>query len=617
MASGTINGSTGNEHIDAKVEWTSTSNTSTNKSTVTAALYYKRNNTGFTTYGTGAFSCTINGVKATSTKTLTITENAWVKAVEATVTVTHDEDGKKSITISASGSISGTSLTSTSVSGTAVLDAIPRASVIASASNVTLGKACNVKWAPKAKAFRYKLKFSLGSWSYTTDAIHPNTTSTYTYDDYPIPLTAANQLPKAKTGTMTATLYTFSDSGATKQVGSASSKTFTVTVPENDSTKPTATMTLSPVTSLASPFNALYIKGMAKVKATFTNGDGKYGADIASYTMKVSGMSYGEPYTSGYLSTSGTVTVEGVVTDTRGISRKYTQSITVLSYGNPTLLPADGESKIICARCDANGNLTESGTYLKIKARRSYYTVKSGGVQKNFCAIRYRYREESSNTFSAWKTILAKDNTATDTIDAAPIANVVSSTETAYVVQVGVIDDIGKTNSVKYPIPTDFVALDIPAEGKGRRIGIGRHAGEEDGIYFGLPVFGESVDFVTESGVWNVDDSDPNKGYWRYRVWNSGAVDMNGLVKVTPVTEGTIGTAGMYYSEVIYLDLPFEVVNFNFTGSVNAYHCFVGNCNSVDGNYKQARLRLYRFTDFAGLADYDVFVRIVASGKLK
>jgi hypothetical protein len=125
------------------------------------------------------------------------------------------------------------------------------------------------------------------------------------------------------------------------------------------------------------------------------------------------------------------------------------------------------------------------------------------------------------------------------------------------------------------------------------------------------------VDSVTEIGVWNVDDSDTDKGYWRYRKWKSGAVDMNGLFKVTPETENTLGTAGVYYSKEIYLDLPFEVANFQFTGSSTSYHCFVGDCNSVDGNSKQIRLRLYRFTDFAPLADYNVYVRIIASGKLK
>ena len=92
---------------------------------------------------------------------------------------------------------------------------------------------------------------------------------------------------------------------------------------------------------------------------------------------------------------------------------------------------------------------------------------------------------------------------------------------------------------------------------------------------------------------------------------------MNGLIKVVPITEGQLGTAGVYYSQVINIDLPFSVVNFQFTGSSTSYHIFVGNANSVDGNDKQIRLRLYRFTDFSSLVDYDVYVRIVASGKYK
>lgn len=126
-----------------------------------------------------------------------------------------------------------------------------------------------------------------------------------------------------------------------------------------------------------------------------------------------------------------------------------------------------------------------------------------------------------------------------------------------------------------------------------------------------------AVDFVAEIGVWNVDDTDPDKGYWRYRKWKSGALDMNGFIKVTPTTEGTFGTAGIYYSEVIYIDLPFSVENFQFTGSSSAYHIMVGETNSVDGNDKQIRLRLYSFTDFASLANYNVHVHIVASGKYK
>ena len=124
MAGATINGSTSNQYIDAKIVWSSTPNNTDNTSVVTAALYYKRNNTGYETYGTGTFSITIDGTKTSATKNLTITNSDWVKAVEATKTVDHKTDGTKSITISATGSMSGTSLSSTSCRPTAIVHMI-------------------------------------------------------------------------------------------------------------------------------------------------------------------------------------------------------------------------------------------------------------------------------------------------------------------------------------------------------------------------------------------------------------------------------------------------------------------------------------------------------------
>lgn len=561
MAGGTINGSTGNQYIDSRIVWSAVANADANTSAVTAALYYKRNNTGFTTSGTGSFSITIGGVKKSASKVMSITGSSWALAMEATVTVTHDADGGKDVTISAAGSIPDTTLSSTSCSDTVSLDTIPRASSITSAGDVTLGKACSVKWTPLSKSFRYKLKFVLEDWSYTTGAIYPNTTSAYTYDDYPIPLEVANQLPKAKTGTMTVTLYTFSDSGATKQIGSASSKTFTVTVPSNTSTNPTVSMSLSPVTTLGSPFSSLYIQGFAKVKATFT-GDGNYNADISSYKMTVQGKSYGSPYQSDYLSQAGTLTVTGRATDTRGYYTDVKKDITVLPYTKPEILPLSGTAAIVCARCDKNGKLTEAGTYLKIRARRSYSKLVSGSVQKNFCLIRYRYREEGTNTFSDWKTLLARDNVATDMIDSAPISGVVSSTQTSYVVQVGVVDDIGESAAVQFVIPTDFVTIDIPEEFKGKRIGLFRfvEGTDEDGLYLGLPIFGGSVDSLklgirltaTEAAPIDLDDYKTPGCYYSPNGTNSQ------YIRNTPYTGGGFGLevrelqSASYISQTMY-----------------------------------------------------------------
>ena len=309
MASGTIKGSTSNQYIDVKIEWSSIARTDVagNSSSVTAALYYKRNNTGYETSGTGTFSITVGNSTASARASITITENGWVKAIERTFVVEHNDDGTKSVTISASGIIQGTTLSSTSCSGTVTLDTIPRASLISSASDQTLGTACSVKWTPYSTSFGYKLKFSLGGWSYTTGVIAPKTKSAYTYTGYTIPLEVANQLPNAITGTMRVYIYTYSDTSATKQIGLDYSKTFTVTVPNNTSTKPSVAMSLSPVSSLASPFSSLYIQGKSRVQASLS-GSGKYSSTISSYYIAttISNKTYNSPYQSDFLATAGT-----------------------------------------------------------------------------------------------------------------------------------------------------------------------------------------------------------------------------------------------------------------------------------------------------------------------
>ena len=122
MARGTINGTTSNQYIISKIEWTAQADEKNNTSLVTAKLYYKRTNTGYATVGEGYFNITI-GTKTsyTSSKDMEI-RTEWVLAMSWSQTVEHNIDGTKSITISASGNIPGTTLESTNCSETVDLD---------------------------------------------------------------------------------------------------------------------------------------------------------------------------------------------------------------------------------------------------------------------------------------------------------------------------------------------------------------------------------------------------------------------------------------------------------------------------------------------------------------
>lgn len=356
--------------------------------------------------------------------------------------------------------------TERTVSATVTLSAIPRASTITSAAGVTLGENCNVTWTPQASSFRYKLKFSIGDWSETTGIIYPNKTTAYTYTEWPIPIDVANYVP-GKTGTMTVTLYTYSDSNATNQMGSADSETFTVTVPENEATSPTVSMSLSPVNELPAPFDSLYIQGKSKVKATLEFGL-KYGATVDESNITVGGVVYGNPYESGYLTES--VSVKGFVKDSRGHTDEVYQDITVIPYSKPIVQAASGESNIVATRCDENGNSKDSGTYLKIKAKLIYEKVVSDRGQNNFGKIQYRYKSESG-LWSEWRTILDSESTTETEVNTGAVPNVGLSIKTNYQVQVKAIDNLEESLPITLSVPSDNVYMDRPAGGDGMGLG--------------------------------------------------------------------------------------------------------------------------------------------------
>ena len=530
MASGTINGSTSNQYIDAKIVWSSTPDQATNKSTVTASLYYKLNNTGFETSGQGNFAITINGTKITETKTISITESGWVKAIENTVTVSHGTNGVKSISISAAGAIPSTTLTSTAVSGTVSLDTIPRETTISNVVCSTKYFDGNLTYTYHPKTYGYYNRCNialnlLGDYISVKSinlgkASKSNVSASVTLTEDELSI-IYNKIPNHAQGVLRFTIRTYSDAEYKNQIGDGEYKEIQLYIPSTDDTQPTATMTLLAVNSLEAPFNTLYIRGRSRVQATFTNVDGKYGADVESYRLLVDGGLCGSEDPSGCISTllatEGTRRVSGFVTDTRGISRTYSQDIEVLTYSAPTVIPVSGESEIVCARCDASGSFTESGTYIRIKAKRRYSHLVSGGTQHNFCKIQYRYKPHGG-TYSDWATIL--DTTAaSDEVDTGALLGTLD-VSTSYSVHIRAIDDMGESASSTVLVPTERIYAH--RAGSRNAFAFGKYVEEDDTFDFAEDItvkFRGDVRFVSEDWTslglsTNVNESEENIGRW-------------------------------------------------------------------------------------------------------
>lgn len=469
MASGTVNlnnSSASGGYLTGKIEWTSVANTSANTSSVTVRLYVKKGHHSaeltVATTGTWSYSLTIGTTAVNGTAYASVLKE-YVLLCEKTVTVSHSSDGSGSLTLV--GSVTGPSGTSfaghtTKGSGTAVLDSIPRASAVTGAANVTLGNACSVKWTPAAAAFRFKLKFSLGSWSYTTGAIHPNRTSAYTYSGYTVPLDVAKQFTAAS-GTMSVTLYTYSDSACSVQVGSASTAAFQVTVPDNSSTKPAVSVVLQPKES---PFPGIYLQRKSKVQATISAAD-PYGATITGYSMTVGAKSFsGKTALSDYLTETGSVTVTAMAVNSRGHTGSAKAVITVVAYDAPKLL------NTAVYRCDSAGNASDSGEYLRITATKSYSAAVFEEVQYNACALQYRYMAEGG-AYSDWTPLLTDTDSVDQILDGFPKS-------INYTVQVRAVDTVGSIASTTVSVPSENIYMHRPAGGNG--MGLGGYAGGDD-----------------------------------------------------------------------------------------------------------------------------------------
>lgn len=362
-------------------------------------------------------------------------------------TVNHASDGTKSVTIKIEAGIYNWAINKNG-SKTFTLDTIARASSITSATNKTLGNACSIAWTPASSSFTYKIKFALNNWSYTTGTISPNTTSSYTYTGYTLPLTVANQLPNATTGTMTAYLYTYNGSS---QVGSTASKTFTVTVPT--SVVPTISSVSATIVNSNSVIDGwgVAVAGYTKVKVS-ASASGAYSSTISSfkitgsYSTTQNGTSLS--YTGGVISSSGSKTFTITATDSRSrtSSSSTTSAITFYAYSKPSV------SSFTASRSSSDQ------TKMIVKGNWSFSSVNS----KNSATGTLYYKKSTASSWTNYGTI-SKNTSTTLTVDFA--------LDASYNFKLVVTDALSNSAQDEAFVSTMEVLLDFRAGGKGLGIG--------------------------------------------------------------------------------------------------------------------------------------------------
>lgn len=390
----------------------------------------------------------------------------------ASFTVPHNSNGSVTCNVKISAyppsglSWSGESLT---YDGTISLPTIPRASSISAVKDVFFGNPCQITWTPLSSSFYYKLKFSLGSKSYTTSAIKPGTTSSYVYTGYTIPLSFAEQIPNTVSGSMSVSLYTYNSSSCTTQIGSTSTSSFTVTLADDVvPTVDSCTITIDNSANDTVKSWGIALAGYSKVNIA-AEASGAYGSTVSSFSItgsyraSLTGSSL--DYTGSVISSSGNKQFLITCTDSRGrTSAAFTSDIIAF-----TAYTAPRAKKLSMSKNDS-GKMVATATW-------TYDTV--GG--KNTATAKIYYKVTTAEDWTEHSGTLTNGTAFT-------LTGLTPDEESSYNFKIVVTDAIGNSSEKDAFSSTVTVLLDFKAGGDG--LGVGKICESE-----GMEVSMETVFF--------------------------------------------------------------------------------------------------------------------------
>ncbi|MCD7750395.1 MAG: DUF859 domain-containing protein [Lachnospiraceae bacterium] len=445
-SSGSFSGSICSGHYVLKVDWTQTQNVSANTSTVACTISLV-NDWSLSVSGRTDNTCTIDGTsKIFSSAAVSSTGTHSFATVSQTVS--HESDGSKSLTIivgyNIRATISGTYYSTITATATITLDSIARASSV-SASSVNMGSATTVTITTASSSFTHTLAYSFGS---TSGTIATKTSSTSV--SWTPPLTLANQIPSATSGTCTITCTTYN--GST----SIGSKTCTLTLTVPSTVIPTiSSLTATRVDGDVPEDWGIYVKTKSKATLAITGASGSYGSTIKSYSISGGGYSStASSFTTGYLNTSGTVTFTAYVTDSRGrTSAAATVSISVVNYAAPSF------SSYSSQRCTSDGTVSNDGTYIRGLCKYNYYSCSSN----NTITRSIKYKKSSA---TSWTSVSSSFSYNTAVIFGS--GNI--SGDSSYDVQYTLTDAFTSV-SVVDTVSTAAVVMDFKSGGAGLAVG--------------------------------------------------------------------------------------------------------------------------------------------------
>ena len=451
-----------------RIEWSSTQNISSNTSTI----HWKVKPMG----GSGRRWCQFYNITIVlGGVTIANKRNLWGRAdgqwsttqytsdgyggtptsFSGSFTLTHDANGKRTLTGSAKCAIAG-SVINSSLSGYSVaLPTIARASSFSVSGN-TMGSPITIKISSASSSFTHTLTWKFGDKTGTIDK--PKTSKSSI--EWKPPISLASQIPDATSGSGTISCTTYN--GKTK-IGQKSIS-FTLKVPSN--IVPSIDSFVASIESTKPANCGLYVKNHSTVRWD-VSASGAYNSTIKKCVISGQNLSYTSTKSSNsYSATSSTLTIAGkktykvTVTDSRGRTASKTSDITIEDYNPPAI------TSISSFRSDEKGNLNGSGEHITHQLTSSFYTLN----RKNKIKIEVFSKESSEPTYSNSVTIKDDSNKTVSYTYTYP-TDVSFSVNSTYDFKIVISDSVGKSATVYTHVGTKNIPLNISSNNNSVAIG--------------------------------------------------------------------------------------------------------------------------------------------------
>lgn len=242
----------------------------------------------------------------------------------------HNADGSlNNVSISASCYI--VSNTQPTASASVPMSTIPRASSF-TVSGGTIGQTLTVNINRASSDFTHEVRVTYGSKTQVI-SLNAGTSASATLD-----MDFCNQMPNVTTAQGIVSVVT--KNGST-YIGDTQNQLFTMTVP-NSVVPSISSVTKSDTANLVGTYGA-YVQGKSDLRIQ-TSASGSYSSSITNYTINIKDSNNnvlrqlgGNDVTLYDISYTGTLTIEAIVTDSRGRQASNSSTISVVGYFNPRI----------------------------------------------------------------------------------------------------------------------------------------------------------------------------------------------------------------------------------------------------------------------------------------